>query len=95
VRVRCHFGVDVPEDCGLTVGGETRTWTEGRCMVFDDSFEHEAWNRDVRDRVVLIVDLWHPDLTGEEVRLLEGLDTYVATQSANLARYYARNRVET
>ncbi len=95
VRVRCHFGVDVPEDCGLTVGGEAQTWTEGRCIVFDDSFEHEAWNRDVRDRIVLIVDLWHPDLTSEEVRLLEGLDTYVATQSANLARYYARNRAET
>ncbi|MBD5633332.1 MAG: aspartyl/asparaginyl beta-hydroxylase domain-containing protein [Candidatus Eremiobacteraeota bacterium] len=92
VRVRCHFGVEIPEDCGLRVGGEIRTWAEGRCIVFDDSFEHEAWNRNVRDRIVLIVDLWHPDLSDEEVNLLAGLDGYVARQAANLAQYYALNR---
>ncbi len=92
VRVRCHFGVDVPEACGIRVGGETRTWTTGRCLVFDDSFEHEAWNDDVYDRVVLIIDLWHPDLTDEEVRLLAGLDAHVARQAAQLSRYHAVNR---
>ncbi len=92
VRLRCHFGVDVPDECGLVVGGETRRWTEGRCLVFDDSFEHEAWNRDVRDRLVLIVDVWHPDLTDDEIGLLAGLDAFVEARTANLERYYARNR---
>jgi aspartate beta-hydroxylase len=92
VRVRCHFGVDVPDECGITVDGETRTWVEGRCIVFDDSFVHEAWNRDVRDRIVLIVDLWHPDLGDDEVALLSGLDAYVSLSAQNLATYYARNR---
>jgi aspartate beta-hydroxylase len=92
VRVRCHFGVEVPEACGIRVGGETRTWTTGRCLVFDDSFEHEAWNDDVHDRVVLIVDLWHPDLSDEEVRLLAGLDAHVARQAGQLSRYFSVNR---
>jgi len=91
LRLRCHFGVDVPDECGLAVGGEDRTWRVGRCLVFDDSFEHEAWNRDVRDRVVLIVDVWHPDLSDEEVRLLEGFDRYVASRARNLARYHELN----
>jgi aspartate beta-hydroxylase len=92
LRLRCHFGVEVPEACGLLVGGESGTWSEGRCIVFDDSFEHEAWNRDVYDRIVLIVDLWHPDLSDDEVALLAGLDTYVSSRADNLARYYANNR---
>ncbi len=29
----------------------------------DDSFEHEAWNHSGAERVVLIVDFWHPELT--------------------------------
>lgn len=33
-------------------------------VVFDDSFEHEAWNRhDSMSRLVLVFDLWHPDLS--------------------------------
>jgi len=27
------------------VGPDTRPWTEGKCMLFDDSFEHEVWYR--------------------------------------------------
>src|SRR5215470_11228679 len=43
--LRCHLGLVVPEGCALKVGDETRGWQEGRCLVFDDSYEHEAWNR--------------------------------------------------
>ena len=44
-----------------------------------------------RDRVVLIVDLWHPDLSDDEVALLEGLQRYVAGYAANLRSYWERN----
>ena len=43
----------------------------GECFIFDDSFEHEVFNppsaNGVLPRVVLIIDIWHPDLTNEEV----------------------------
>jgi len=61
--LRCHLGIDVPGDCALRVGGETRTWQEGRCLVFDDTVEHEAWNRSDRPRVVLLLDFVRPGAT--------------------------------
>lgn len=70
LRVRLHLGIEVPEGCSMRVAGETRTWDEGKCLAFEDSFEHEVWNRSARRRVVLIVDLWHPDLTAVEIRAL-------------------------
>lgn len=43
------------------------TLQEGKCVIFDDSFLHEAANLSDKPRVVLIVDVWHPDLTSVEV----------------------------
>lgn len=47
-----------------------RTWTEGKIMVFDDSFEHEVWHNGTTYRLILIVDVWHPDLTAHEKKTL-------------------------
>ena len=65
-RLRCHLGLITPEKCGLRVGSETREWKEGKCLVFDDSFEHEVWNDSHEERVVLLFDFWHPELTDVE-----------------------------
>ena len=92
LRVRCHLGIDVPSgDCAIRVGGETRSWEQGRCLVFDDFFEHEAWNHTDQPRTVLIADLWHPDLSTNEVRLLEGLHRHTYAQARGLSRYWAAN----
>jgi Aspartyl/Asparaginyl beta-hydroxylase len=92
VRVRCHLGIKVPAgDCAIRVGDQTRQWREGRCLVFADCFEHEAWNRTDEDRIVLIVDLWHPGLSAIEVRLLEGLHVYAYAHARQLNRYWSSN----
>jgi aspartate beta-hydroxylase len=65
-RLVGHLPLIVPEKCALSVGGEVHEWQEGRVVVFDDTYEHEAWNRSSRTRVVLIFDLWHPALTEAE-----------------------------
>jgi hypothetical protein len=50
------------------VAGQTVSLQEGRAVLFDDSFLHEAANSSSSEpRVVLIVDVWHPDLSDEEV----------------------------
>lgn len=55
--LRCHVALKVPgEDCGITVAGETRRWREGEVLVFDDRVEHDAWNDNLEDRVILLVD---------------------------------------
>lgn len=92
MRLRCHLGIRIPEgDCGLRVGGQTRRWQEGKCIVFDDSFEHEVWNHASESRIVLIIDIWHPDLTPMEIAFLEGLDRFASFQAGSLARYWAAN----
>lgn len=65
-RLVTHLPLIVPQDCALRVGGETHIWEEGRCITFDDTFEHEAWNKSAETRVVLIVDSWNPDLSEAE-----------------------------
>ena len=48
------------------VGGEIHEWREGRVVVFDDTYEHEAWNHSRSTRVVLIFDVWNPHLSEAE-----------------------------
>ena len=62
-RAVSHLPLIVPPDCALSVGGEVHAWREGRVLVFDDTYEHEAWNRSGRVRVVLIADVWNPHLS--------------------------------
>ncbi|WP_395622935.1 aspartyl/asparaginyl beta-hydroxylase domain-containing protein [Sphingomonas daechungensis] len=66
VRSIVHLGLIVPDGCGFRVGGETREWREGEAFVFDDTIEHEAWNRSDKDRAVLIIDTWNPHLSEHE-----------------------------
>lgn len=65
-RLVTHLPLIVPADCALRVGGETHVWQQDQCVTFDDTFEHEAWNRSAETRVVLIIDSWNPDLTDAE-----------------------------
>ena len=54
--LRCHLGLIVPPRCRLRVGSETRHWEANKCLIFDDTLEHEAWNESDTDRVVLLLD---------------------------------------
>jgi aspartyl/asparaginyl beta-hydroxylase (cupin superfamily) len=65
-RLLCHLGLMVPEGCWFRVGGETRPWREGEAFIFDDTVEHEAANPSDQLRVVMIFDIWHPDLAPAE-----------------------------
>ena len=79
-RLICHLPLIVPAGCGIRVGNETRAWEEGRALIFDDSIEHEAWNGGESLRVVLLFDIWRPELTEDERRLvsatLQAVDTF-------------------
>ena len=78
-RLICHLPLIVPEGCGLRVGNEVRSWTPGETLIFDDSIEHEAWNASDRLRVVLLFDIWRPELTAEERKLVAALLAAVGT----------------
>jgi beta-hydroxylase len=61
--LRFHLGLMVPEPrekCRIRIGNEIRHWTEGKCLIFDDTFNHEVWNDTDGYRVVLFVDFARP-----------------------------------
>lgn len=65
-RLICHLPVIAPVGCTLRVGAEQRDWRYGETLIFDDSMEHEAWNRGAATRVVLLFDIWRPELSAAE-----------------------------
>ncbi|WP_294394732.1 aspartyl/asparaginyl beta-hydroxylase domain-containing protein [uncultured Sphingomonas sp.] len=65
-RLICHLPLIVPPGCRLRVGNRTRPVEQDRVMIFDDSIEHEAWNDGNATRVVLLFEIWRPDLTARE-----------------------------
>lgn len=75
LRLRVHLPLLVPEpsststiQCGLRVGTQRREWVPGKAVVLDDAYEHEVWNDTAEPRVLLLVDVWHPDVSPEERR---------------------------
>ena len=69
-RAIIHLPLIVPAGCAFRVGGETREWREGEAFAFDDTIEHEAWNRSDKDRAVLILDCWNPHLSEHEQEMI-------------------------
>lgn len=83
-RLICHLPLLAPGDCALRVGAETRTWRKGEMLIFDDSIEHEAWNRSQDTRVVLLFEVWRPEIGAEErealTRLFQAIDAFGPAQ---------------
>jgi aspartyl/asparaginyl beta-hydroxylase (cupin superfamily) len=73
VRAIIHLPLIVPSGCSFRVGGETRQWRVGEAWAFDDTIEHEAWNRSSEVRAILIFDVWNPHITETERTLLREL----------------------
>jgi hypothetical protein len=69
-RLIVHLPLIVPPDCRLRVGNTTRTVEAGKLLIFDDSIEHEAWNDSDAIRVILLFEIWRPELTAAERRAL-------------------------
>ncbi|MBA3834632.1 MAG: aspartyl/asparaginyl beta-hydroxylase domain-containing protein [Sphingomonas sp.] len=65
-RLICHLPLIVPNGCWLRVGNETREWEEGKLLIFDDSMDHEAKNPSGELRIILLFDIWRPELSREE-----------------------------
>ncbi len=83
-RLICHLPLVVPGRCRLRVGNETREWVAGKAWAFDDTIEHEAWNDSDRTRVILLFDVWRPEVTVAEralvTQLFEAIDAYNGTK---------------
>ena len=81
LRVRVHLplvvppadGTDGAARCAMRVADETRPWEPGRALIFDDAFEHEVFNDTAAERAVLLFDVWHPELTADEIAAIQAM----------------------
>ncbi|MFO0575783.1 MAG: aspartyl/asparaginyl beta-hydroxylase domain-containing protein [Polyangia bacterium] len=72
IKLTLHLPLWIPEgDCALRVDSEARGWSAGEMRIFDDSFDHEAWNRTDQSRGVLLIKAYHPELSVEEIGVIE------------------------
>ncbi len=87
IRLVVHLPLIVPPGCGFRVGNVTREWKIGEAWVFDDTIEHEAWNNSDEDRVVMIFDVWNPQLSEAERRMvasvMASIDRFNGIESAS------------
>ncbi len=60
--LRCHLPLIIPsqQQCALRVGNQTRHWEMGKMLIFNDSYEHEAWNKTPHQRAILMLDVANP-----------------------------------
>ena len=65
-----HLAIDIPESgknkCRLSVGDDTRQWANNKVMLFNTSIMHDAINESDKTRYILMMRVWHPDLTQVE-----------------------------
>ena len=71
--------------CGIRVGPLTRPWVEGQALVLDDAYRHAVWNETDSQRVILLVDIWHPDITMAERKDIVEMFAEAAAQQARNA----------
>jgi ornithine lipid ester-linked acyl 2-hydroxylase len=96
--LRLHLGLLVPEhdtNLGIRIGTEVRGWKEGGVLVFDDAYEHEAWNETEWPRVVLFVDFEKPlrfpvNILNRVLLRLAVLTPYLREGNDNLRRWERR-----
>ncbi|HEY0476196.1 MAG TPA: aspartyl/asparaginyl beta-hydroxylase domain-containing protein [Kofleriaceae bacterium] len=73
-RAVLHLGLEIPDGCALNlVGVQQVAWQPGKCFAFDDTYEHEAWNKSDTTRSVLLGDIWNPYLRPAEREALAAL----------------------
>lgn len=83
-RLIVHLPLIVPPGCRFRVGNETREWVEGKAWIFDDTIEHEAWNPTDKTRVVLLFEVWRPELTVNERNYVSALFESIQRQRGGI-----------
>jgi aspartyl/asparaginyl beta-hydroxylase (cupin superfamily) len=90
--LRYHLGVKIPKgDVGIRVGSENCQWEEGKSLFFDDSFDHEAWNKTDEIRAILFVDIKRPLPIGLDQLNRGLLSLFAQSKAANYGKNIVLN----
>jgi beta-hydroxylase len=93
--LRLHLGLIVPEpreQVRIRVDDQICHWEEGKCLLFDDSYNHEVWNDTDSWRVVLFVDyerpVWFPfNLLNKLIMSLAVFTPFIREANENQAKW--------
>lgn len=60
--LRYHLGLSTPNDdrCHIIVDNETYSWRDGKDVIFDETYVHEAYNHTDVTRFILFCDIERP-----------------------------------
>lgn len=94
-QLRVHLGLQVPDRVSIRVGEQLLTWQEGRCIVFDDSYEHEVHHDGDRPRVVLLMDVLYPALDDDQRARVLARRRSASEQIASYLAAHGLHRIET
>ncbi len=67
--MRCHIGIEIPgvlPECGFKVNGESQSWENGKCLIFNDAYKHSAWNNTDKRRIIIIMDVIRPEFMNKK-----------------------------
>ena len=60
--LRYHLGLITPNDdsCFIEVDGQRYSWRDGKGVIFDETYIHEAHNKTAESRIILFCDIERP-----------------------------------
>ncbi len=70
--IRCHLGLVIPaenETCAIKVNHEIKNWQQGRVIGFIDAYDHEAWNRTDKQRIIMLFDILQPEFKSQKHKI--------------------------
>jgi aspartyl/asparaginyl beta-hydroxylase (cupin superfamily) len=105
-KLRLHLGIKNLEDSTLYVKDKgfnkncktlNLNWEKGKVFIFDDSFKHWVINNSKGDkpRIILLIDLWHPDLNKDDISKMENDQSRFFTKYPYLKSLILDNNVKT
>ena len=77
--LRFHLMLSMPNDaagapaCELIIDGVPWRLADGECLLWDDTFPHEVWNRSDRVRIALLLDVWRKDMPADMLLLSQSI----------------------
>ncbi|MCY7294916.1 aspartyl/asparaginyl beta-hydroxylase domain-containing protein [Alteromonas sp. a30] len=85
--IRCHLGLRIPAQaprCGFRVGTETRSWHDGKVLMFCDAHEHTAWNNTDQQRYIMVLDIVRPEFKRDFVSIASRVLGFIYYDAAKL-----------
>jgi aspartyl/asparaginyl beta-hydroxylase (cupin superfamily) len=82
-----HLGMFVEKNCGVQVHKQIVEFNEGDIIFFDQSYPHSAWNKGTQTRTNLLITFFHPEMTEEELDLIDLVTHKIKIQGLLLAPF--------